>query len=265
MVHYYESFPEDLREWALQQKVFFTASAPLRGTHVNVSPKGLLDATFHIFDPNHAAYMDSAGTGIETISHVYENKRITLMFCSLDEKPRIMRLFCTGSVIERTDPKFPGVIESMGKKEFPGIRAVIMLDILKVQTSCGYGVPLLERVNHSQHLGERSENCKCYKDRPTLEKMLGTIVKKGKLDPFLQESNARSIDGLLGLREARKMRGEWLFAHDVGAWMRRQFLQGPAIALGILIGFLLFAYGTAIMNYIVDLTSKISRMTARVG
>lgn len=137
MVHYFESLPEDLREWALQQKVFFTASAPLRGRHVNVSPKGLLDATFHIFDPSHAAYMDSAGTGIETISHVYENKRITLMFCSLDEKPRIMRLFCTGTVIERTDPKFPGLIESMGKKEFPGIRAVIMLDILKVSTSPG--------------------------------------------------------------------------------------------------------------------------------
>ncbi|KAL7914267.1 pyridoxamine phosphate oxidase family protein [Trichoderma velutinum] len=137
MVHYYESLTEDLREWALQQKVFFTASAPLRGRHINVSPKGLLDATFHIFDPNHAAYMDSIGTGIETISHIYENNRITLMFCSLDEKPRIMRLFCTGTVVERTDPKFPDLITSMGKKELPAIRAIIMLDIWKVRFYLG--------------------------------------------------------------------------------------------------------------------------------
>lgn len=94
--------------------------------------------------------------------------------------------------------------------------------------------------------------------------MLGTIVKKGKLDPFLQESNARSIDGLLGLREARKMRGEWLLAYDVGAWMRRQLLQGHALTFGILIGYFLFAYGTAILSYFVDLTFKMYRMTARV-
>ncbi|KAL7935655.1 pyridoxamine phosphate oxidase family protein [Trichoderma chlorosporum] len=135
MVHYYDSLSDDLRDWALQQKVFFTASAPLKGRHVNVSPKGLLDATFHIFDPNHAAYLDTPGSGIETVSHVYENKRITLMFCSLDEKPRIMRLFCTGIIVERTDPKFPELFKSIGNGDFPlaGIRAIVMLEILQVR------------------------------------------------------------------------------------------------------------------------------------
>lgn len=55
------------------------------------------------------------------------------MFCSLDGKPRIMRLFCTGSVIERTDPRFSELMQSIGQEgDFPGIRAVIMLEILKV-------------------------------------------------------------------------------------------------------------------------------------
>lgn len=133
MVHFYKSLSEDLRTWALQQQMFFIASAPLNGQHVNLSPKGLIQSTFHIFDSNHAAYLDTAGSGVETISHLYENKRATLMFCSLDGKPRIMRLFCTGSVIERTDPRFSELMQSIGQEgDFPGIRAVIMLEILKV-------------------------------------------------------------------------------------------------------------------------------------
>lgn len=132
MVHFYKSLSEDLRVWALQQQMFFIASAPLNGQHVNLSPKGLIQSTFHIFDSNHAAYLDTAGSGVETISHIYENKRATLMFCSLDGKPRIMRLFCTGSVVERTDSRFSKLMQSIGQEEFPGIRAIIMLEIFKV-------------------------------------------------------------------------------------------------------------------------------------
>jgi hypothetical protein len=133
MVHFYQSLSEDLRTWALQQQMFFIASAPLNGQHVNLSPKGLIQSTFHIFDSNHAAYLDTAGSGVETISHLYENKRATLMFCSLDGKPRIMRLFCHGSVVERTDPRFSELMQSIGQDgDFPGIRAVVMLEIWKV-------------------------------------------------------------------------------------------------------------------------------------
>lgn len=138
MVHFYKSLSEDLQTWALQQQMFFIASAPLNGQHVNLSPKGLIQSTFHIFDSNHAAYLDTAGSGVETISHLYENKRATLMFCSLDGKPRIMRLFCTGSVVERTDPRFSELMQSIAighEGDFPGIRAVIMLEIFKVGRS----------------------------------------------------------------------------------------------------------------------------------
>lgn len=118
---------------ALKQQVFFTASAPLAGKHVNISPKGLPSSTFSIFDPNHAAYVDATGSGNETISHLYENGRITIMFCSFASAPRIMRFFCWGKVIEWDQPEFEGLIGKMGKEKILGARAVILLDVFKVR------------------------------------------------------------------------------------------------------------------------------------
>jgi hypothetical protein len=132
MPKFYPSISEDLRDWALRQSVFFVASAPLRGKHVNLSPKGLPDASFAILGPNEAAYIDATGSGNETICHLRENGRITVMFCSFDASPRILRLFCNGSVIEWNQPEFAKYLERMGKKTVLGARAIIHLDVYKV-------------------------------------------------------------------------------------------------------------------------------------
>lgn len=132
MGKFYQSIPDDLRDWALQQRVFFVASAPLRGRHVNLSPKGLPDACLAILGPNQVAYIDSTGSGCETIAHVRENGRVTLMFCSFDRTPRILRLFCTGSVVEWNQPEFLACLRRMGKPRFVGARAIIQLDVLEV-------------------------------------------------------------------------------------------------------------------------------------
>jgi len=48
------------------------------------------------------AYADLTGSGVETISHMKENGRITFMFCSFDAgRPLIVRLFGKGRVVER--------------------------------------------------------------------------------------------------------------------------------------------------------------------
>lgn len=99
---------------------------------MNLSPKGLPSATFSIFDPNHAAYVDGTGSGSETISHLYENGRITIMFCSFTKSPRIMRFFCTGKVVEWDSPGFEPLLRKMGKEAIKGARAVISLDVWKV-------------------------------------------------------------------------------------------------------------------------------------
>lgn len=135
MPHFYESIPSDLGEWALAQPLFFTASAPLhsRSSHVNVSPKGLPSSTLTILNPNQCAYLDATGSGCETISHIYENGRVTLMFCSFGESPRICRFFCKGRVVEWDDPKFEEWVGKVGKASgVKGVRAVIVLDVWKV-------------------------------------------------------------------------------------------------------------------------------------
>lgn len=132
MVQFFDSLSDSLRDWALKQQVFFIASAPRYGKHVNVSPKGLPASTFTVLDPNTACYIDATGSGAETIAHLYETGRATVMFCSFDKNPRIMRFFCTGKVIEFDQPEYQGLLDKMGKQHIAGARAVILLHIFKV-------------------------------------------------------------------------------------------------------------------------------------
>lgn len=142
MPQFYDSIPSSLAAWATEQPVFFVSSAPLRGKHINVSPKGMADASFAIMSPKEAAYIDVTGSGNETIAHLRENGRVTVMFCSFEATPRILRLFCTGRVIEtQEEGAFRGIVQRMGErtKVFVGTRAVIVLDIFKV----GFFLPFL--------------------------------------------------------------------------------------------------------------------------
>jgi hypothetical protein len=135
MVQFFENIDTRLGEWALKQAVFFTASAPTSGKHVNISPKGLPSSSLAILSPNQVAYIDATGSGSETISHIYENGRVTLMFCSFDVSPRILRFFCTGRVVEWDDKDFETWLARMGNKKVQGARAVIVLDVFKVGPS----------------------------------------------------------------------------------------------------------------------------------
>ncbi|GAB7350732.1 hypothetical protein MBLNU459_g1283t2 [Dothideomycetes sp. NU459] len=202
MAKFYEELTEELRNWALKQQVFFVASAPLFGEHVNVSPKGLPASTFTVLDSNTACYIDATGSGAETIAHVYETKRATIMFCSFDKTPRIMRLFCTGRVIEYDQPGFGTLLKRMGKDSVSGARAVILLNIFKVQTSCGYAVPLLTDASEleANHDGVHAR----LEDRKTLGHWASKQVEKGELKGYQAQKNSQSLDGLGGLKAARR-------------------------------------------------------------
>lgn len=133
MPKFYPSLSSDLAEWLLAQPLFFVASAPIAGAHVNVSPKGLPSHSLAIINQNQVAYLDATGSGCETISHIYENGRVTLMACSFGTSPRIMRLFCTGRVVERNSRQFDEWVAKTGIKEgIKACRAVIVLDVFKV-------------------------------------------------------------------------------------------------------------------------------------
>ncbi|WP_297827135.1 pyridoxamine 5'-phosphate oxidase family protein, partial [Mycobacterium sp.] len=86
-----------LRDFIAEQAVFFVATAPSEGGRINLSPKGYCD-TFAVLDDRTVAYLDLFGSGVETIAHLRDNGRITVMFCSFTRSSRILRLFGTGRV-----------------------------------------------------------------------------------------------------------------------------------------------------------------------
>ena len=87
----YSHLDERLRKFIARQPMFFVATAPREtaagdGGHVNVSPKGYRD-TFAVLGPLTVAYVDLTGSGSETIAHLRQNGRITIMFCSFGNQP----------------------------------------------------------------------------------------------------------------------------------------------------------------------------------
>src|SRR5437773_4466251 len=132
----YDAIDERLAAFIASQPVFFVASAPLDGDgHVNVSPKGYAD-TFAILDERTVAYLDLTGSGIETIAHLRENGRITLMACAFAGAPRISRIYGVGSVHELGSADFEELMNNF--PELPGRRAIIDIAVDRVTTSCGY-------------------------------------------------------------------------------------------------------------------------------
>ena len=173
------SIDPDLAAWIGRQRLFFVATAPSGGGHVNLSPKGL--DTFAILDQRSVAYLDLTGSGVETIAHIRDNGRITVMFCAFEGPPKIVRLHGRGEVIESADPGFPELLSRFTPR--PGARSVIRITLERVSDSCGYGVPTME------YLGERTQ-------------MAAWAEHKGEdgLRAYRAHKNARSIDGLPGLR-----------------------------------------------------------------
>lgn len=175
----YDGIDKRITDFILRQHLFFVATAPLEaGGRVNVSPKGL--DTFRIIGPHRVAYLDLTGSGVETIAHLRQNGRIVLMFCAFEGKPLIVRLHGTGTVRVPGDSEFEELAPTF--PEYPGIRAVIDVDVTRVSDSCGFAVPFYE------YAGERS-------------KLIEWSEKKGEegLVDYRVNKNTASIDGLAGL------------------------------------------------------------------
>ena len=106
MAEFFDALTEAHRVFIAKQPVFFVATAPLSGDgHVNVSPKGTR-GTFRVLDAHRVAYLDLTGSGVETIAHLRENGRITVMCCAFEGPPRIVRLSGTGHVVTPGDDDF---------------------------------------------------------------------------------------------------------------------------------------------------------------
>lgn len=174
----HDALDDDLTAWLAKQHLFFVASAPSSGGHVNLSPKG--HDCFRVLDPHTVAYLDLTGSGVETIAHLRDDGRLTIMFCAFTGPPRIVRLYGTGSAVLPTDARYADL--AAGFPPMKGARAVIVLSVDRISSSCGYAVPRFE-----------------YKgDRDTL---LAWTERRGAdgIAAYHREKNAMSIDGLVGL------------------------------------------------------------------
>ena len=172
---------EKLTAFIREQHLFFVATAPSGSEgHVNLSPKGL--DSFRVLDPHTVAYLDLTGSGVETIAHLRQNGRITLMFCAFSGAPNIVRLYGRGEVIRHDEEGFAELAALFAP--LPGARAVIRVRVERVATSCGYGIPRLE-------YGD---------DRDTLLKW---AEKKGPegTSRYRNEKNSESLDGLPGIEK----------------------------------------------------------------
>lgn len=161
------------------QPVFFVATAPNDPDgFVNCSPKGL--DTFRVIDTRTVAYLDLTGSGIETVAHLRDNGRITLVFCAFSGRPDIVRLQGRGRVLPADTPDAAPYVERF--PEYPGARAVIVVDVERVSSSCGFAVPRMSL------------------DEPR-DELVDWAKKKGPdaLVAYRAEKNARSIDGLPGM------------------------------------------------------------------
>ncbi len=176
----FDGIDEKLAGWIGAQHMFFVATAPRSDAgHVNLSPKGL--DSFAVLGPKSVAYLDVVGSGAETIAHLRENGRLTLMFCAFEGLPRIVRLYGQGEVIEPGDARFAALAARF--PEQASTRSVIRVALSRIADSCGYGVPLY------RYEGERTQ-------------LPAWAESKGPegLRRYQLERNRESLDGLPALR-----------------------------------------------------------------
>ncbi|KAF5366658.1 hypothetical protein D9757_012760 [Collybiopsis confluens] len=202
MGQFFEEIPSHLISWIEKQQMFWTATAPLSGQgHVNLSPK-CTRGMFHVVNQKQVWYEDMSGSGVETISHLKEpgNGRITIMFHAFEGPPRICRLFGKGTVHEFGSPEYDKLISPESRA--PGSRAVIVIDIHKVGTSCGYAIPFYEFKSHRNQLIQWAQKREAADDE-----YLSSSASDSESDSatdtgmrmYWKQKNAYSIDGIPGL------------------------------------------------------------------
>ena len=181
MAKLYAEIDGKLADFIGRQKMFFVGSAPLSGEgHVNLSPKGY-DA-FRILGPKQVAYCDLGGSGIETVAHIRENGRITIMFCAFEGPAMILRLYGRGSVLQFDERGY----EERKRELFPNIgqaRNIVTVDVERIADSCGWGVPFYEFKS----------------EREQLTRWIGSVTQE-EWEKKRYATNAQSIDGLPGLK-----------------------------------------------------------------
>ena len=158
------------------QPMFFVATAAEVG-RVNVSPKGM--DTLRVHDPGRIHWLNLTGSGNETAAHVAATRRMTLMWCSFDATPMILRVYGEARVVHPRDADWGDLIGTY--PTLGGSRQIFDLAIDHVATSCGSGVPIMsvDAVRADEEL-----------------EPFYAAMSDAELEQYWRRKNTESIDGL---------------------------------------------------------------------
>jgi len=177
MAKVHPNITPELTAWIAQQPMYFMASAPLaEDSHINLSPRGL--DSFQVLNKDEIIILDLTGSGNETAAHLAQNGRLTVMFCAFVGAPQILRLYGQASVIRPDEEKW-SEFRSHFADDIAGVRQIFHQCVSRVQTSCGYGVPLMDLQSQRDLLPNWA-------------------TRRGEdgIQDYQLEKNATSIDGL---------------------------------------------------------------------
>lgn len=175
MAQQFDALTEDHQTFIKRQHLFFVGTAADSGK-VNVSPKGM--DSLRVISPNEIVWLNLTGSGNETAAHVIETGRMTVMFCSFEKQPLILRLYGHAKLVYPRDEEKFSTYDRMFNHQ-PGTRQFFEMQVDMVQTSCGFAVPLFELLD----------------ERETLSKWANNKGDNGIKD-YWAEKNQLSLDGL---------------------------------------------------------------------
>lgn len=157
MADWYTEIDAERRAFIEAQHLFFVATAPANANegYPNLSPKGR--SLLRVLGPNLVGYVDYPGSGNETANHIEEGSRITLMLCSFGPTAGILRLYGKGRRLDLDDPEFRQYAQAFAEDLHPYVRQVFLIDVEKLQTSCGYAVPRYELIEERETLDKWCE------------------------------------------------------------------------------------------------------------
>ncbi|RDH80716.1 MAG: pyridoxamine 5'-phosphate oxidase [endosymbiont of Galathealinum brachiosum] len=169
----FEKLTEKHIQFIKNQHMYFIGTAAPEG-YINVSPKGM--DSFRVINENKVIWLNLTGSGNESAAHVVESPRMTIMFCSFDKQPLIMRLYGRAGVLHERDERWDELYSLF--PDSVGARQIFELELDLIQTSCGFAVPFYE------FKGER----------PTLSKWIDSRGKEG-INDYWEEKNTLSLNG----------------------------------------------------------------------
>jgi hypothetical protein len=175
----YTEIDERIQKWISRQHIFFVATAPNAADGlINCSPKGL--DSLRVLGPHEIAYVDTGGSGIETVAHLKDNGRIVLMLCAFDGPPKIYRFYGRGTALEPHEDGFDDILAKF--PPMPAARNIIRINVERIIDSCGFGVPLYGFQQHRDSLPN-------YFEKQSEEDIL----------EYRRSRNSESLEGLPGL------------------------------------------------------------------